>query len=570
MNRRFLLFIAALLAAIAVTLAVSGGFRTTVGGLRISARSPLPIAFLAFINFTLWLSWARRAQAIDSDLEAAWHRLTHRASVIAIALLVMAMTAVFATRSAAGADASGYVSQAEMWASGDLLYNERAIRYDPGEDQWLFSPLGWRPIALSDIISVRQAPTYPPGLPLLMAIPEAIAGVTGASALVVASTAIAVLAVALIASRLAGGAAAVIAAVLLGFTPVFLYQSIQPMSDVPVTAAWMVCFALLARSGASLDAPAGIACAIAVLIRPNLAPLAIVPLVIAQRRLWFAAPVAIAGIFLAAIQAFWYGSPFRSGYGTAEELFALTNIVPNASRYLSWTLASAPIMLFGVIGFWRLRRERIAQAMAVFAVLVVASYLIYAVFDDWSYLRFLLPALAVLAIFAAAEIAVWLAAWPVTIRVPVLFALLLGVTAYNLFTARMHGTFQLRDQLARVERIAGYINANVPGEAVILSGEQSGSMRYYTGRPILRWEAATPETLDKAVATLEQSGRPVFVVLDAWEDELFRKKFASYPAGALDWPPMVEAGRSHRTRLWKIADRDRFLRGAPLNITRLP
>ena len=113
MKRRFLLYVAAALAATAVILAVIGGFRTTVGGLRISARSPLPIAFLAFINFTLWLSWARRAQAIESDLQAVWERVErHTAIVLAIALIVMTVTAIFATRSAAGADASGYVSQA--------------------------------------------------------------------------------------------------------------------------------------------------------------------------------------------------------------------------------------------------------------------------------------------------------------------------------------------------------------------------------------------------------------------------------------------------------------------------
>jgi hypothetical protein len=154
--------------------------------------------------------------------------------------------------------------------------------------------------------------------------------------------------------------------------------------------------------------------------------------------------------------------------------------------------------------------------------------------------------------------------------VPLLFVLLLGITGYNIYTARMLGTFQLADQLSRVARIANYVNANVPEEAVIVSGEQSGSMRYYTGRPILRWEAATPETLGKAAASLEQSGRPVFIVLDGWEDELFRQKLGAYPAAALDWPPMVEAGRSHRTRLWKLGDRERFLRGEPLNITRLP
>jgi hypothetical protein len=573
LNRRFLLFLAALLAAVAVILAVSGGFRTTVGGLRISARSPLPIAFLALINFTLWLSWARRAQTVERDLEAIWTRLQrHVPIVLAIAAIVIGVTGVFATRSASGADASGYLSQAAAWTTSLLpLHAELIAQELPAVEGWLTTPLGWRPVDWSDMsMPGIQAPTYPPGLPLLMAIPEAIAGVDGAAAVVIVSAAIAIIAATLLASQFGAGAAAVITAVVLGFTPIFLYQSIQPMSDVPVTAAWMTCFALLARRGASPDAPAGIACAVAVLIRPNLAPLAIVPLVIAQKRLWFAAPVAIAGVFLAVIQTFWYGSPFRSGYGTAEELFALSNIIPNASRYLTWTLASAPFMLFGVIGFWRLRRDRIAQAMAAFAILVVASYLVYAVFDDWSYLRFLLPALAVLAIFAAAEISAWLAKWPFTIRVPLLFVLLLGITAYNLFTARMLGTFQLADQLARVERVADYINTNVPREAVILSGEQSGSMRYYTGRPILRWEAATPETLGKAVATLEQSGRAVFIVLDAWEDEPFKKKLAAYPAAALDWPPMVEAGRSHRTRLWKLSDRERFMRGEPLNITRLP
>jgi hypothetical protein len=62
----------------------------------------------------------------------------------------------------------------------------------------------------------------------------------------------------------------------------------------------------------------------------------------------------------------------------------------------------------------------------------------------------------------------------------------------------------------------------------------------------------------------------VFIVLDAWEDEPFRKQLGAYPAAALDWPPVVEAGRSHRTRLWRLSDRDRFIRGAPLSITRLP
>jgi len=371
----------------------------------------------------------------------------------------------------------------------------------------------------------------------------------------------------LLASQLGGSVAAVIAAALLAFTPAFIHQSIQPMSDVPVTAAWMMGFLLVYRRRSFW---AGVACALAVLIRPNLAPLAIVPLVIAQHRIAFASPVALAGLFIAFVQMDWYGSPLRSGYGTPDELFAISNIAPNASRYFTWLVATAPVLFLAVFGFIRLKRDRTTQALLAFVVLVIGSYLVYAVFDDWSYLRFLLPAMAVLAMFAAVALAAWLERWPIAWRAPILFVLLLGVTAHGLFTARSHDTFKLADQLRRVSRVGDFINGNVPDVAVVLSGEQSGSMRYYTHRSILRWEAASPEALASAITTLEEKGRPVYVVLDAWENEPFRKKFSTVPAVSLDWPPVLEAGTSHRTRLWRLADRERFLRGEPLNITRLP
>ena len=251
-------------------------------------------------------------------------------------------------------------------------------------------------------------------------------------------------------------------------------------------------------------------------------------------------------------------------------MFALSNIGANASRYLTWLIATAPALLLGIVGFIRLRRDRVAQGMLAFAVLVIASYLVYAVFNDWSYLRFLLPTLAVLAVFAASELSAWIARWPVVVRVPLLFVLLLGVTAYSLLTARSLDTFKLASQLRRVARVADFINTSVPETAVILSGEQSGSMRYYTHRPILRWEAATPEALTSAIGMLEAEGRPVYVVLDAWENEPFRAKFSTILAVALDWPPVLEAGSSHRTRLWKLGDRERFQRGENLSTIRLP
>src|SRR4029079_15876135 len=139
-----------------------------------------------------------------------------------------------------------------------------------------------------------------------------------------------------------------------------------------------------------------------------LAPLAVVPLLIARNRIVFSIPVVIAGILLATLQWLWYGAPIRSGYGSAEELFALGSIAPNASRYFTWLITTSPLLFDAIGGCWRMRGDRIARALGAFAALVVTAYLAYAVFDDWSYLRFLLPALSVLAIFTAIALDAWI------------------------------------------------------------------------------------------------------------------------------------------------------------------
>jgi hypothetical protein len=572
-SRRALLLLAAALAATAVILAVSGGFRTTVGGLRVSARSPAGPGIAALLAGAIWFALARRDQGSANDLADAWRAIERHAphTITGIAIVVAAVTAAFATHSAAGADASGYLSQAALWTSGHLFHADPLAGLVSGHDPWLTTPLGWRPAGDGSV----QAPTYPPGLPLLMALPHALGGTVAASVVVIVSAAIALLATGAVATELAGGIAGIAAAVLLGISPVFLYQSIQPMSDVPVTAAWMACFYFVLRKrDAGPSGPAslssGIACAIAVLIRPNLAPLAIVPLAIAGNRFSFAAPVAIAGLSLAGLQWIWYGSPLRSGYGTAGELFSLSNAGVNAARYFSWLMATAPMLLLGIAGFVLVRTQRPAQALATFAALVIAAYLVYAPFDQWSYLRFLLPALAVLAIFTGVALARGIERAPIVVRAPLFVALVLGAAAHGIWVARSHDTFKLAGQLRRVAQVGDFINRNLPESALIVAGEQSGAMRYYTGRPILRWEAATPKAVIDVLVALQRTNRPIYFVLDAWEHEPFRAKFAGVPAAVLDWPPVVDAGTSHRTRLWSLADRGRFLKGVNVSTIRLP
>ena len=109
--------------AVAVIVAVSGGFRTTVGGLRISARSPLPILVVALLNASMWYSAARRQHSIAADLEAIWIGINRYAPriIAAFAVAIAIVTATFSTRSAAGADASGYLSETAFPVNREAL-----------------------------------------------------------------------------------------------------------------------------------------------------------------------------------------------------------------------------------------------------------------------------------------------------------------------------------------------------------------------------------------------------------------------------------------------------------------
>jgi hypothetical protein len=563
-HRRQLLWIAAILAAVAVLLAVSGGVRATVGGFRISARSPVGASAAALATVVAWWAMARRAKAANADLASIAATLEgHSAPVIGcIALMSGVVAAVFATNSAAGADASGYLSEAAQWASGHIFHRE-ALAGTPGvTDPWLTAPLGWRPSPLVGL----QSSTYPPGLPLLMAVPYALGGTTAAGFIVVMSAAVAVWATGVLAARIAGGAAGVMAAVAIAVSPILLFQSIQPMSDVPVTAAWMLTWVLLVP-GSGRFFLAGTATALAVLIRPNLAPLAAVPLFLigwhVRRIIVFSIPVALAGAVLLWLQWQWYGSPFRSGYGTADELFAIGNIGANATRYFWWLSTTSPVLLIAPLGLTMLWRQVATRVLAAFATLVVAAYLVYAVFDVWSYLRFLLPALAVAAVFTGGAIAIALRRLPVAWRLVGALIVALSLLADGVSQARALDVFRLADQQRRVEQVADFISMTLPVDAVIISGEQSGSLRYYTGRSILRWDTASPESLASALVALGPA-------LDAWEREPFRAKFTGLARVSLEWPAAFEAGTSHRTHVWRLSDRDRFLGGERLPTDRRP
>jgi hypothetical protein len=336
------------------------------------------------------------------------------------------------------------------------------------------------------------------------------------------------------------------------------------MSDVPTAFWWTLAavFGTTRRLIYSL-ASAG-AVVMAILTRPNLVPLAI-PLVLfvlaARRReensynwtgaIIVAGGVVVAGALVAYLNTIFFGSPGSSGYGAPRDLYQPGFAPVNFLRYMQWLIQTETVLIFAaLIGFVALARNAFAGRWAIFAAAVLAivllSYLFYRPFDNWTYLRFFLPAY------------------------PLLFVALLSVANFNVFASRSgrrtaiiaiatvivfgaHITFMVQNHVFQTKAleqkyltVTEYIQRSLPANAVFISHQYTGSIRYYTDRRILRYDWLVPNRLDDAVQTLEKLGYKPYFLLEDWEEPVFQHRFLADSALAkLDWYPSVQFPTNH-------------------------
>ncbi|MEZ5284676.1 MAG: glycosyltransferase family 39 protein [Vicinamibacterales bacterium] len=215
--------------------------------------------------------------AHDAPLSSTAVPLERRAAlvVVAVATVWVGIAGLrWGTWSAGSADASGYISQSALWLDGTLVERVPLAASVPWANAgWTFAPLGYRP----GVEPGTLVPVYPVGLPLVMA---ALRGVGGADAVFVAVPVLgmmAVLATALLATRMASASAGAVAALLLATSPTFLFSLMWPMSDVPAAALWVLGLVLATGTGLPSAIGAGLAIALAVLTRPNLVLVALAP-----------------------------------------------------------------------------------------------------------------------------------------------------------------------------------------------------------------------------------------------------------------------------------------------------
>jgi hypothetical protein len=439
---------------------------------------------------------------------------------------------------AGGADASGYVSQAQMWLRGELTWPapawvEGAPWDDAGESA---SPVGYKPTPNSHII----APTYAPGLPMLMALFQIVGGPNAVFLVVPFLGALAVLATYLLARELGGPWSGAVACLLLISSPVFLFMMTQPMSDVPVTACWALALVASLRPGIRSAVAAGAFTSMAVLIRPNLVPLAgIIGLLVMietqnrgeswRRGTFFALAVSPAVVGIAALNQVWYGSPLLSGYGPLENLYRGINVRQNVMLYWTWMLSvHTPLIVVCLVAplvlLARAPNLRTVLIACVFPLAVWVPYFAYTVFEMWTYLRFMLPSFPVLFGTLAAVLVSSSSERGLGTRasaVLLVAALILHGWSY----AYSNGLFNLRLAEQRYARAVDYVRS-LPTSTVAISNLHSGTLRHYTGRDVIRWEVLDPQALDVAVAYLRSRQLGVYAVLDRGEVEPFKRYFA--------------------------------------------
>ncbi len=464
-----------------------------------------------------------------------------------------------------GSDSSCYALMAEALASGRLQPASALAVEAPWPDAArTLAPGGFIP---SPVRPDAASPICAPGFSVLMAPLAAVFGRNAIFLLIPISGAVLVFSAFLIARRLAGGMAGAVAALLTATSPIVLFQVVQPMNDVLAAALWLAALAWF------ISRPQPIACGIliglAILVRPNLAPLALVfaalPLVLKHPQPFREITVmAIAAVPAVALM-FWlnaqlYGSVMASGYGDATQLFSTANINHNLTNFGLAALQTqyvVPVLgLLAPVIFSGEKRSLSAMLLAA-AIVVIAIYLLYQPFPEWWYLRFLIPALVLLLILASA-VAVELATRARMGGVIPIVAVLLAILGTR--TAGDRQAFELQRMEGRYRDTAALITDRLPANAVLITVWQSGSVRFHAGRDAVLWDSLDPAWLDRAIAWLSERGLQPYFLFERREEPEFRARFRGASAlGALDWPPRLDLNR--QVRIYDPADRARFLSG---------
>jgi dolichyl-phosphate-mannose-protein mannosyltransferase len=463
----------------------------------------------------------------EEESKSSDRRAPRRIALVLI--LAAAGYGAFLSRYAAfavgGSDSSGYANTARRLAAGSLLDRPRCLDRLGLPDALtpVFTPLGFLPGPRPG----TTAPLYPIGFPAHLAIAAEFAGWDVGPFLVSPVAAAACLLLLylvgreLALSRLWSAAAAVILAIF----PPFLFQALQPMSDVVATFWCLVAVfsALKARRRPAWALAAGASLGAAVLVRPTNAVMA-VPLFFAlpfSATTWLRVmagglPLAAVG---AAVNVHCYGGILKTGYEKTghQAYLALTNFGPRFLYYGAWIVKTlSPVVPLAAVTAAALRRiparDR-ALVLSWFGVYFI-FYCFYEPYRSLIFLRFLLPGFPGLFLAAALTAQEWTIGkkWRRLRGAAAIVATLL-VLGLEVRGNREVGVLGVAEGESIYPRVSRWASRMLPAKSVVVTTYASGALEYYTELCYTRWDSLQPETFARIRQAAEARGYRFFALL---------------------------------------------------------
>lgn len=434
-------------------------------------------------------------------------------------------------------DSGGYLNSAKLLVEGHVTGSPRLI-FGAAAGETDIAP--YLPTTFRETGEGRMAPEYPVGFPLeVWAVAKLSSLATAVPVVILLQLVLGVLF-----TRWLAGAVGLpdgwswLASGIIGLSPVYLFQGLQPQSDGPamvwVTAA--IYWAWSSREKPGRAWLAGLATALAVMIRPSNA-LVVVPLLICfaghrrQLTAWVLAGLPAAGWLL------WYnhtlyGNAFTTGYGEIGTGFALRFAPLTWGSYVRWL----PVMLTPVVGLAAMAPAmqsipvRLRVMLSAWVAVFVGFYTFYwCTYDNWYNMRFVLPAapaMVILGLFVVRGLTERMgfalfsrgtmgrATVPSVVLVAGLLAVVVADTWRRDVIYWMHAN--------RNYAVAGeWARTHFPANAVVFAKPITGPLEYYTDLVIVRSDhpqAQSREWLDRIART----GRPIFAVTSHWERKGFK------------------------------------------------
>ncbi|MBK7973736.1 MAG: glycosyltransferase family 39 protein [Deltaproteobacteria bacterium] len=280
-----------------------------------------------------------------------------RWALIVALLAYGALLWIYRADVAGGADSSGYLNAARLLSHGAIRVEPR-IPPGVSEDPRIFKafiPFGFR-AGLDDRTMV---PVYSIGLPIQMAAATMVLGEAHGPFVIVPLLAILGVALVYKLGRQFGlpRSGAAFGAMVLAASPIYVFQGLQPMSDLPSTV-WVlaaIVAALEAHRDPRFSFLAGFAFGLAVVTRPT-STLAVLGLLFAMP--WNLRSFVLVGLgglpwaaFLLGFNTLAYGNPFQTGYGSNSQaaIYMSLGFLPERLRHYALWMAAlfTPWLLAG-------------------------------------------------------------------------------------------------------------------------------------------------------------------------------------------------------------------------------